>query len=176
MNLHSENNEAYRSSEFQENLEILRQIYFFSGFPLEALKVIAYICTRVTFKQGEYLFRQDDDDGQAFYIISGTANLVYRNEEGGEQMIRDYNTGDFLGGIALMDTMHRLFSLKAVTGVTCLILPREKFLKAMEQFPDLVPKTIRSIIEGICAWEKGFLIDHAVGCDACRRQAGVSLV
>ena len=33
-------NEASPSSELEENLEILRQTYFFSGLPLETLKVL----------------------------------------------------------------------------------------------------------------------------------------
>ena len=72
-----------RSSEFQENLGILRQIQFFSGLPLEALKVFAYLCTRETFRAGDYLFHQDDNDGKAFYILSGEAELV-RRDGGGE--------------------------------------------------------------------------------------------
>jgi len=175
MNLSAEKNETYQSSEFQENLEILRQIYFFSGLPLESLKVFAFICTRGTFKQGDYLFRQDDDDGQAFYIISGTARLVHE-DEGGEQMIRDYHTGEFLGGIALLGTMHRLFSLKALTDVTCLIMTREKCSATIQQFPDLMPRIIKAVVERISAWEGRFVVSHEEGCDLCRQKVGVSLI
>ena len=52
----SEKNDSYQSSEFQENLEILREIFFFSSIPLEKLKVFAYICKRETFKPDEYIF------------------------------------------------------------------------------------------------------------------------
>ena len=175
MNLSSGKNEAYQASEFQENLEILRQIYFFSGLPLERLKVFAYMCTRETFKQGEYLFRQGDDDGQAFYIVSGKARLVH-TDEGGEQMIRDYDTGEFLGGMVLLGNMHRLFSLKALTEVTCLILTREKFSTTIQQFPDLMPKLIKSVVERVSAWEGGFLVSRGEGCEVCGQKVGVSLV
>ena len=70
-----EKNNSTPSSEFQGNLEILRQTYFFSSLPLETLKIFAYLCTREKFRQGEHLFRQDEDDGQAFYIIDGRARL-----------------------------------------------------------------------------------------------------
>ena len=71
-----EKNNTTPSSEFQENLELLRQIYFFSGLPLETLKVFAYLCSREKFKQDEYIFSQDEDDGRAFYIINGQAQLA----------------------------------------------------------------------------------------------------
>ena len=57
MNLSGRNN-SNPASELEQNLEFLRQTYFFSGIPLEALKVFAYLCTREKFKSGEYIFRQ----------------------------------------------------------------------------------------------------------------------
>jgi len=175
MNLSSGKTEAHQSSELQENLGFLRQIYFFSGLPLESLKLFAYMCTRETFKQGEYLFRQGDDDGQAFFIVSGKARLV-RTDEGGEQMIRDYDTGEFLGGMVLLGSMHRLFSLKALTDVTCLILTREKFSTTVQPFPDLMPRIIKSVVERVSAWEGGFLASLGEGCEVCGQKIGVSLV
>jgi len=72
----SEKNEVNPSSELEENLEILRQTYFFSGLPLETLKIFAYLCIREKFKKNEYIFKQYEDDGRAFYIIDGKASLV----------------------------------------------------------------------------------------------------
>ena len=175
MNLSSEKNEAIQSSEFQENLEILRQTYFFSSLPMEALKVFAYIGTRETYKQGEYLFRQGDDDGQAFYVISGTVSLVH-TDGGDELIIRDYGAGEFLGGMALLGKMHRLFSLKAGTEVTCLIMSREKFKSTMQQFPDFMPRIIKSVVERISAWEERLLALRSEDCEACRQNIGISLV
>ena len=175
MNLSSENNETYRSSEFHENLEILRHIYLFSGLPLESIKVFAFLCTRETFKQGEYLFRQGDDDGQAFYILSGKVRLVHADEDG-EQMIQDYGTGEFLGGMTLLGSTHRLFSLKALTEVTCLILNREKFSSTIKQFPDIMPEIIESVVERISAWEERFLFSREKSCEVCVQKVGFSLI
>ncbi|MBT8407150.1 MAG: cyclic nucleotide-binding domain-containing protein [Deltaproteobacteria bacterium] len=77
-----ERRQASDTSEFQENLEILRQMDFFSALSLQALKVFAYLFTREMFKPGDYLFRQDDNDGTAFYILSGTAEVVRKDENG----------------------------------------------------------------------------------------------
>ena len=48
-----EKNSEHPHSEFQDNLNLLRQTYFFSGLPLETLKVFAYLCTRQKFDPGE---------------------------------------------------------------------------------------------------------------------------
>ena len=77
MNSNTEKNEDGATSEYQENLNILRQIDFFSGLPLEATKVFAYLCIREKFKSGDFLFQQDEEDEQAYYIISGSARLLH---------------------------------------------------------------------------------------------------
>ena len=131
MSSFTENNPGSKSSEFQENLEILRQMDFFSALSLEALKLFAYLCTREKFKVGDFLFHQDDNDGNAFYIISGKAELL-RQDEGGDSNLKQYSEGEFLGGLALLGDMRRLFSLRASTDMTCLVLNRDKFSKALE--------------------------------------------
>ncbi|MGD9042803.1 MAG: cyclic nucleotide-binding domain-containing protein [Desulfobacterales bacterium] len=171
----SEKNRTGPSSELEENLEILRQTYFFSGLPLESLKVFAYLCTRVRFKEGEYIFNQNEDDGRAFYIISGKARLERANN-GSAKEIRDCNTGEFLGGLTLLGETRRLFSLKAVENTVCLILEREKFSKAVQQFPDIMPRIFKAVAKNVDAWEERFLADRADMCGECMVNLGVSLI
>ncbi len=175
MSSFTEEHQRSKSSEFQENLEILRQIDFFSALSLEALKVLAYLCTRETFKPGDYLFRQDDSDGQAFYIISGKAELV-REAGGGDSTLKQYSDGEFLGGLALLGEMRRLFSLIASTDMDCLILSRDKFSKALEQFPELTPRVFGTMVERVRAWEERLILDPNQLCDGCRHKLGVSLM
>jgi len=163
-----EKNNAVPSSEFRKNLEILRQTYFFSGLPLETLKIFAYLCTRENFKQGEYIFRQDEDDGQAFYIISGKTGLK-RKDNGETSEIRDCETGEFLGGLTLLGETRRLFSLKAITDTTCLVLTRDKFLKTMAKICNAVAKSIDT-------WEERFLADRGDQCGECMSRLGVTLI
>ena len=171
----SEKNNTNPSSEFQENLEILRQTYFFSGLPLETLKIFAYLCTREKFRDNEYIFRQDEDDGQAFYIIDGKAVLERRNN-GETADVRDCEAGDFLGGLTLLGETGRLFSLKSVTDTTCLVLSREKFSKTMEQFPGLMTKICKAVAQHIDTWEKRFLTEQGDQCGECMRRLGVTLI
>jgi CRP-like cAMP-binding protein len=170
-----EKNNLAPSSEFQENLEILRQTYFFSSLPLETLKIFAYLCTREKFKQGEYIFRQDEDDGQAFYFIEGQTRLE-RTDNGKTTEIRDCKTGEFLGGLTLLGETRRLFSLKSVTDTTCLVLNRGKFLKTMEQFPNMLIRICNAVAQSIDTWEDRFLADRGVECGECRNRLGVTLI
>ena len=174
MNL-SGRNDSNPASELEQNLEFLRQTYFFSGIPLEALKVFAYLCTRDKFKTGEYLFRQGEDDGQAFYVIEGNTVLEYE-QDGETNIIRDLGSGEFLGGLTLVGEMRRLFSLKATENTTCLILNREKFVKTLEQFNDLMPKIFKALVMSIDSWEARFLATRTEKCGDCMEHLGVSLL
>ena len=171
----SETNKSTPSCEFQENLQLLRQIYFFSGLPLETLKIFAYLCTRAKFKQGEHIFQQNEDDGQAVYIVTGKARLE-RKDNGKTTKLRDCETGEFLGGLTLLGETGRLFSLKSVADTTCLVLNREKFAKTMEQFPHLMMKVCKAVAQSIHTWEKRFLTDKGDQCGECMENLGVTLI
>ena len=168
-------NNSVPASEFQQNLTLLRQIYFFSGLPLETLKVFAYLCTREKFRAREFIFRQQEDDGQAFYILEGQAQLE-RTVEGQTTTVRSCEIGEFIGGLTLLGDRRRLFSLKAVTETTCLVLNREKFNKTMEQFPNLMIKICKAVAQRIDTWEQRFLADRADQCGECLPMLGVTLI
>lgn len=170
-----EKNSERPSSEFQDNLNLLRQTYFFSGLPLETLKVFAYLCTRQKYDPGEYLFRQDEEDGQAFYFIEGQAELK-RDDAGNPRRIRSYAAGDFVGGLTLLSEMRRLYSLTAIEPSICLVLNREKFSKALEQFPEVMPRVFKAVANSIDHWEERFLTDVADQCGGCLEKLGVSLI
>jgi CRP-like cAMP-binding protein len=144
--------------EFKQNLEILRQIEFFAGLPMETLKVFAYLCVREIFPPAEYLYRQDDEDDHAFHVLSGELVLT-REIDGREQTIQTYRAGEFIGGLSLLASARRLFSLKAEQETECLVLSGEKFTKAIAQFPELTPRIFKSVAERIREWDRRLIFD-----------------
>jgi len=163
------------SCEYQENLDILRQTYFFSGLPLESLKIFAYLCTREKFREGEFLFRQGEDDGEAFWIISGRAQLEH-STDAASQPIRIYGPGDFIGGLTLLGETRRLYSLGALQEIVCLVLTREKFAKTLEQFPGQMARIFKAVVGAINGWEERFLEALPLECIGCVPKLGVSLL
>jgi CRP-like cAMP-binding protein len=163
------------SCEYQENLDILRQTYFFSGLPLESLKIFAYLCTRERFRSGEFLFREDDDGDDAFYLIAGKAQLEHTTDSGIRQL-RVIESGEFIGGLALLGEIRRLYSLRALEETICLVLYREKFSKALQQFPVQMPRIFTAVVGAINGWEKRFLEELRDDCGRCLPKLGVSLL
>ena len=175
MNSFTEKNEPGPACEFKENLSILREINFFSELPIDVLKVLAYLCKRETFRAEDYLFRQKDDDGQAFYILCGQARLEYQDEKKA-LTIRDIAEGTFLGSLALLGKAPRLFSLRALTDTTCLIISREIVSKVLEQFPNVLPRMLKALVANVNGWEEKFLLDSDGSCEKCLLKIGVSMI
>jgi CRP-like cAMP-binding protein len=170
-----ENDDSTPSSELEQNLNLLRQTYFFSTFPVEALKVFAYLCHRETFNADEYLFRQGEDDGRAYYLIEGTTDLEISDGDH-IQRIRQGNPGDFFGGLCLLGKLRRLYSLRATSKVSCLVLARGKFSKVWAQFPHITPKMFQSILNSVVEWEDRFLAGYLAQSDDCLHKMGVSVL
>jgi CRP-like cAMP-binding protein len=163
------------SCEYQENLDTLRQTYFFSGLPLESLKIFAYLCTREKFREGEFLFRQGEDDGEAFCILSGRTQLE-RTVQGAALPIRCCEPGEFIGGLTLIGETRRLYSLRALQPTVCLVLSRDKFTKTLDQFPGQRRRIFRAVVSAIHDWEERFLEGMAEACGGCTSKLGVSLL
>ncbi len=160
------------SCEFAQNLDILRHVDFLAGLPMEALKLFALICSREKYQPGDYLFKQGENDGQAFYIVSGKALLTY-TENNAEETLREVSAGQMLGGMAIMGDVPRLYSLKADTAMECFVLVRDKFNSTLVQFPEIMPILFKRLVQKVYDRERIFLETRNPDCQACRNNMGV---
>jgi CRP-like cAMP-binding protein len=81
-----------------------------------------------------------------------------------------------MGSLALLGSMPRLFSLKAVEPVECLLMTREKFTKAIAQFPELMPRLLNSVVARIRNWEKGAIRAIVAQEGSLQGMAGISAI
>jgi CRP/FNR family transcriptional regulator, cyclic AMP receptor protein len=171
----SEENSLNPPCEYQDNLNLLRQTYFFGGLPLEVLKVFAYLCLREKYKSGDYLFRQGEDDGNAFCLISGRARIERQSGEE-SRVVRVVGPGQFIGGLTLLGPTSRLYSLGAVDDTVSIVLSREKFSKTIQQFPEQMPRIFKAVVSAVNAWEQLFLEQLGPECNGCLPNLGVTLL
>jgi len=174
MNSYQELNETMGKSEFQDNLSILRGIPFFSEFPLEVLKVFAYLCTREMYKPKDIIFSQNDDDGCSYCILSGEA-VLSRIHDNKEVTIRTCSDNSFFGAFTLSCRTKRLFTLTASSDTCCLMLTRESFQETIDQFPGSREIVARGLVKSVVAWEENF-IKKNIDCTSCLKTLGVSLL
>ncbi|WP_320169094.1 cyclic nucleotide-binding domain-containing protein [Maridesulfovibrio sp.] len=164
---------AAETSEYQENLEIMREIPYFSGLELEAQKLIAYLCVREKFPAGDDVFVSGDVDRSAYYIISGEmeAYLDIRNTR-----VQSFKAGDFVGALSLIGDSKRLFTLKTISDCVCIRLTSDKFKKAQEQYPEISRKFLKATVDMISNWEERFIANFNSGCSGCSTGIGLTLI
>lgn len=161
------------TSGFHEDLGYLRQVNLLKQLDYDCLKLLAMLSRRVDFIAGDHLMVQGEGDGFAFYILSGRIRTIYA-EGDSELVIREYEPGNFFGGMALLARMVPLYSLVAIEETIALRLSRQSFQKAMQQFPGNFEKITGSLIAELINWDQTLLT--AGRFDAESPGLGVSLL
>ncbi len=163
-------------SEFSDNLNIIRQIEFFSGLPMEVIKLFAFLCKRQSYKPGDYIFKQDDDDQCSYYILTGRVKLVLE-ENDTEHLVREYGAENFFGVLSLMTPMIKPLSLIAAQDTACLVMTRKAFSKVVDQFPDIPLIVARAIGQRVFKADKRAIIEfESHKKEALKQFIGVSLI
>ena len=163
------------SSEYREQIDVLMRIPLFSVMPPEAIKVLACLSSREHFLANDSIFVQDEVDEHAYYIMEGEAELVLMTNKG-EDKLRSYFQGDFIGGFSLLSAVKRLFTLRAKTDMRCLVVSTECFQKTLAQFPEIAQDILREVAATVYRWEYGRIYGHGGLCAECRRGVGVTLL
>jgi len=176
MNSLMNKNDSTDKSEFAKNINIFRQIEFFSSIPIEVIKLFAFLCKRQSYKAGDLIFHQNDDDGCSYYILSGKAKLVLTKEKK-EYFIREYEAESYFGVLSLMTHMVNQFSLIATEETTCMVMTREAFSKVVDQFPDIPFKIAKGIGQRVLQAERKCILEfESKGRDDLKNFLGISLI
>ncbi len=162
--------------EFIDNLNAFRQTEFFAGMSIEIIKLFAFLCKRQTYKPGDFIFRQGDDDGCSYYILTGRAKLVFENDEK-EHVIREYASETYLSVLSLMSPIVKQFSLVALEDTVCIVMTREAFTKVVNQFPEIPMKMAKAIGQRVARSEKVAIAEfESKGTGDLKNILGISLL
>lgn len=117
-----------------DELSILRGIPLFSGIKPEALKLLAFASDRMIYQAGQNLFREGDQAGSAFIILSGTASI--RHEvEGGQETVGVVAAHTVVGEVALFCDKPRQVTVTANSSLEALLITKDSFQKLMSSCP-----------------------------------------
>jgi len=158
-------------TEFQENMEILREVPVLSGIGFEPLKVLAYLATREKLKAGEVLVEGGDVNCPACYVISG-GFTAHHGGDGDQGLVASFGPGGFFGSLGVIGREPGLFTLRASEDTVFLTITREKFAKTLEQFPEAAIRILANLAEGVVRSERKFVEAMPTGA----KPIGVSLL
>ncbi len=149
--------------DLDQNVSILRKTDAFAVVPIDRLKILASLSSRKKYFRNTFLFHQHDRDPHGYIMIDGKVQL-YRHYEDKSYMLQELKPYDFFGGLALIADIKRLFSARAVTDVTCLVIDRESFSKFIVNFPEVAVRVVEIMVKRIVSMQEKLLQMQVVEC------------
>ena len=127
--------------ELHRSMQLLRDVSFFEELAPDFLRVLAYLCQRRIYAAGDTIQQEGEPAEAAVIIISGDTAM-----ERGGIVIERVEKGRCVGGLSLLGRYRWLYSLKAVSEVECLLLPRSSFLPQLQAQPEALIIVVRGLI------------------------------
>ena len=120
-------------SKRQDTIDILRKTKPFSLLEDTDLEKLVPHVTRQEYSAETFVFRQGEETKSTlFLIIDGLAEISISNENAEDSVVGYRRTSEFFGETALLSDKPYPASVKAVTGLECLLIPRNDFELLLE--------------------------------------------
>ncbi len=127
-----------------QEVECLRKIPMFANVETSKLKLLAFTSERVTYKPGEVLFHQDEMGTCAFIILSGEAEVEVRTPAG-PLPVAILGASEIVGEIAILCDVPRTATVRALSELDALCVPKDHFLQMIADFPQMALEIMRAL-------------------------------
>lgn len=129
-----------------ERMIYLKRVAFFQSLSVEQLKALATICDEKIFKKGEQVFKQGDEGGSLYIVVTGRVEVGLMNKEQDTfTMLATYQVNTVFGEMSLFDSQPRSADAIATEDTLTLTIRREPFLALTRQYPDLAVHLITTL-------------------------------
>jgi len=128
----------------QQEVDLLRKIPMFAKIEPAKLKLLAFTSERLSYADGDVLFRQGEAGDAAFVIISGQAEISIATDEG-PLVVARLSDHDFVGEIAILCDVPRTATVTAVTNLEALRISKDLFFRMVKEFPEIAIEVMREL-------------------------------
>ncbi len=132
--------------QLKDEVELLRRVPLFSGVAPAKLKLLAFTSDRVSFDQGQTLFKQGDPGDAAYVVLSGSADVLV-NSQSGEIKVATLEPNSIVGEIAILCDVSRTATVRANAPLETLRIRKEHFLKLLAEFPEMAVEIMRVLAD-----------------------------
>lgn len=145
-----------RQQEFQPNLQGLNRLMH-AATGKESLKALAEGRNIDKFKKKQAIYMEGNHPTCLYYIQKGKVKTFKRNEDGKELVVELYNTGDFLGYVALLEGSSYKETAEAMEPSEIAIIPRDDFEELLNNHQEVAVQFIRMLARNITSKEQQLL-------------------
>ena len=132
----------------QQEVDLLRKIPMFAKIDPAKLKLLAFTSERISYAEGDVLFRQGDVGDAAFVIINGEAEVSIDTDKGPLVVARLRNH-DFVGEIAILCDVPRTATVTARSKVEALRITKDLFFRMVKEFPEIAIEVMRELAQRV---------------------------
>jgi CRP-like cAMP-binding protein len=116
----------------------------------EAHRVLREVAQRRTAEAGEVIVREGDPADRIYIIETGEVEILKSEPEaGGEHRIARLRTGDVIGDVALIDTLPRSATARALTRAYLIELPIDDLRRVFPPSTAIGDRILTSVSEGL---------------------------
>lgn len=120
---------------------------FFSGLSPRDREALFRCGSQRRLALGATIFMKNDPGDALYVILSGRVEIVSNSPEGKQVLVTTLGAGDVFGEIAVLDGLGRTADAVALSEVTLVQIPRDRFLKFAAERGDFLLKILKLLCE-----------------------------
>lgn len=127
-------------------VELLHAVPLFANCSKAELERIASLADELDLADGATLIREGERGREFLVIVDGSVRVTKRGKT-----VRDLESGDFIGEIALISDVPRTATVTATSPVRLLVVTDRAFRGLIEEMPSIATKVLQSLGERLHA-------------------------
>ena len=128
-----------------EKIELLQSVSIFWDLNEDELGHIADKMVAKHFENGNYIFLEDSDGEQCFFVLEGSVKVTRLSKDGREVILAMLNEGDFFGEMSLLDGESRSANVIALEKTKVLTLDRNDFIAVINDYPSIAVQLLKEL-------------------------------
>ena len=128
-----------------KKIELLQSVALFWDLSEEELGYISQKMIARHYKSGNYIFLEDSEGEQCFFVVQGSVKVTRLSKDGREVILAMLNEGEFFGEMALLDGESRSANVIALEETEVLTLNREDFLIVLHDYPQIAIQLLKEM-------------------------------
>ena len=128
-----------------EKIELLQSVSIFWDLNEDELGHIADKMVAKHFENGNYIFLEDSEGEQCFFVLEGSVKVTRLSKDGREVILAMLNEGDFFGEMSLLDGESRSANIIALEKTKVLTLDRNDFIAVVNDYPQIAVQLLKEL-------------------------------
>ncbi len=128
-----------------QKIELLQSVSIFWDLNENDLGHIADKMVAKHFENGNYIFLEDSEGEQCFFVLEGSVKVTRLSKDGREVILAMLNEGDFFGEMSLLDGESRSANVIALEKTKVLTLDRNDFIAVVNDYPQIAVQLLKEL-------------------------------